>query len=204
MRQGPRRPAGILRHHLSAFPALGLAPGGKCYPGVWAPWQRRFPRDCGEGPGRCACSVLTHCVSGSPSLALRPAKETGGRGTVEAAEEPAPPGSRGNTTGDLQRAARSRWSVLSTPRQGLPGSPKESPLFRTGQGPPDLDCIKVRKCPTITRTNSSRRELQTVLGQSGSAVQVAKGGFLNGRDQGIDFRFWLAHWEPQGFTPLTY
>lgn len=78
LRQGPRRPAGILRLHLSAFPALGLAPGGKCYPGVWAPWQRRFPRDCGEGPGRRACSVLTHCVSGSPSLALRPAKKTGG------------------------------------------------------------------------------------------------------------------------------
>lgn len=135
-------------------------------------------------------------------LCAQPRKRAGDRGGGGRARPAWIPGK--HNWRDLQRAARSHWRVLSTPRQGSPGSPKESPLFRTGQGPPDLDCIKVRKCPSITRTNSSRRGLQTVLGQSGSAVQVAKGGFLNGRYQGIDFRFWLAHWEPQVFTPLTY
>lgn len=147
----------------------------------------------------------------SRSLRLRlsqpgsaPSQENGW-GTVEAAEEPAPPGARGNTTGETSRGQHGVAGASSASQaRGRQAARREVPSLEQGRVRPDMDCIKVRKRPTITRTNSSWRGLQTVLGQSGSAVQVAKGGFLNGRDQGIDFRFWLAHWEPQVFTPVTY
>lgn len=110
----------------------------------------------------------------SPSLRLRlswpgsapsPERE-GGRGGDGRARRAWGPR---NTTRDLQRAAPSCKRVLRIASLGSPDCPKQSPLFRTGQGPPDqsLDWMKARKCPTITRTNRAWRGLRTVLGQSG-------------------------------------
>lgn len=128
------------------------------------------------------------------------------RGTAEAAEEPTPPGTRGNTTGETSRGQHGVAGASSAPQaRGRQAARRKVPSLEQSRVRPDLDCIKVRKCPTVTKTNSSQGSGDSR--QSGSAVQVAKGGFLNSRDEGIDFRFWLAHWGywgPQIFTPLTY
>lgn len=142
-------------------PTLGLALGGRCCPRVWAPRQRRLPKDCRESPGCGACSVRAHCVSGSPSLAPSPAQQRGGENEEAAGGRALSAGGRepswrGTSRGQHRVAAYGLFplSLVS------PGSTQGSPLFRILQGAPLLhhDWIKWGKCPTSTRTLTSQRE----------------------------------------------
>lgn len=124
---------------------------------------------------------------------------------MEATEEPAalapppriqPETSRGQHRAVIASSAPQAW--------GRQTARSKVPLFRTGPPDQSLDWIKVRKCPTLTRTNSSRRGLRTVLGPSGFRNPGPQRGVLSRRAEGIAFRFWVAHWEPQALRPPTY
>lgn len=150
MRQGPRRPAGILRYHLSAFPALGLAPGGKYYPGVWAPWPAVPSGLRGKAQAAAPAQFSLTASQALPAwLRAQPRKRAGDRGGGGRARPAWSPGKHNRR--DLQRGQHGVAGASSAPQaRGRQAARREVPSLEQGRVRPDLDCIKVRKRPTIT------------------------------------------------------
>lgn len=139
MRQGPRRSAGITPPSPPRVPCPWPGWVRKCYPGVWAPRQAVAVPPGLRGRPRPPRLLSSRSLRLRLSPAWLGARHRKREGDVEAAEEPAPPGetSRGQHRVASASSARQAWGRQATRRK--------SPLFRTGQGPPDqsLDWIKV-------------------------------------------------------------
>lgn len=125
-------------NHPRLHPRPQLGEGSVIPPEVWSLQRWRLPRDCRESPGCGACSVRAHCVSGSPSLAGRPAPEPEGGARRrrkspfgQGIAEPSWPGPPGGSTEPLNRS--SLGASLGSPQR-----PSGSPLFRFQHCSPHL------------------------------------------------------------------